>query len=124
MARSRKANPARDRNLDALFVALSPNLAGALFMMVSMAGFTVNDALVKYASSGMNLGQVMLVRGLFATALVGALAWHQGALRAPRRLFHPLVLLRAACELGGTVFFLLALANLPIGNISAILQSL
>ena len=93
-------------------------------MMVSMAGFTVNDALVKLASTEMNMGQVMLVRGFFASVLIAALAWHQGALRSPRRLLHPMVILRSASELGATVFFLIALAHLPIGNISAILQAL
>ena len=105
-------------------MALSRNHAGALFMMVSMAGFTVNDALVKLASTEMNMGQVMLVRGFFASVLIAALAWHQGALRSPRRLLHPMVILRSASELGATVFFLIALAHLPIGNISAILQAL
>lgn len=93
-------------------------------MMVSMVGFTINDTLVKLASTEMNIGQVMLVRGFFASILIAALAWRQGALRSPRRLLHPLVILRSACELGATVFFLIALAHLPLGNISAILQAL
>jgi drug/metabolite transporter (DMT)-like permease len=93
-------------------------------MMASMAGFTVNDAFVKYASSGMNMGQVMLVRGLFATLLISLLACQQGVLRSPRLIFHPMVVLRSTFELAATIFFLAALANLPIGNISAILQAL
>ncbi|MEQ1953419.1 DMT family transporter [Mesorhizobium sp. CN2-181] len=93
-------------------------------MMVSMAGFTVNDALVKLASTEVNMGQVMLVRGFFATLLIAALAWHQGALRKLRLLLHPMVLLRSFCELSSTIFFLLALVHLPIGNVSAILQAL
>lgn len=105
-------------------LALSPNHAGALFMVVSMAGFTVNDALVKYASSDMNMGQVMFVRGVFATLLIAVLAWRGGALRSPRLLLHPMVLLRSGCELGATIFFLIALAHLPIGDVSAILQAL
>ncbi|MFI0846279.1 DMT family transporter [Mesorhizobium sp. IMUNJ 23232] len=105
-------------------MALSHNRAGALFMMVSMAGFTVNDALVKLSSTEMNMGQVMLVRGFFASVLIAALAWHKGVLHKPRLLLHPMVILRSACELGATIFFLIALAHLPIGNVSAILQAL
>jgi drug/metabolite transporter (DMT)-like permease len=93
-------------------------------MMVSMAGFTVNDALVKLASTEMNMGQVMLVRGFFASVLIAALAWHKGVLHKPRLLLNPMVILRSASELGATIFFLIALAHLPIGNISAILQAL
>ena len=54
-------------------MALSPNARGALFMTIAMAGFTMNDAITKFCSESMNMGQVMLVRGLFATALIGEL---------------------------------------------------
>ena len=60
-------------------MALSPNARGALFMTIAMAGFTMNDAITKFCSESMNMGQVMLVRGLFATALIGVIAWHRGA---------------------------------------------
>jgi drug/metabolite transporter (DMT)-like permease len=93
-------------------------------MSVSMAGFTMNDTLVKLASAEMNMGQVMLVRGLFASAMIGFLAWHQGALRKPGFALHPMVAVRAIGELGGTVFFLIALSHLPIANVSAVLQAL
>lgn len=93
-------------------------------MMVSMAGFTVNDALVKLASTEMNLGQVMLVRGAIATALIVTLAWRHGALQSPRLAFHPMVALRAMGELLATIFFLMALQHMPIANVSAVLQAL
>jgi len=104
-------------NLEAVALAFSANHSGALFMSVSMAGLTVNDAFVKFAATGMNMGQVMFVRGLFATMLVGMLAWHQGTLRAPRLILHPMVVLRAFFELAGTMLFLVALVNLPIGEV-------
>jgi drug/metabolite transporter (DMT)-like permease len=103
---------------------MSPNLRGALFMAISMAGFTLNDAIAKHASEGMNMGQVMVVRGLFATAFVAFLAWHQGALRSFRFTLQPLLLLRVFCEVAGTVTFLLPLARLPLANVSAVLQAL
>lgn len=93
-------------------------------MSISMAGFTLNDTLVKSASEQMNMGQVMFIRGLFATALIVALAWHQGALSNLKSAFHPMVAIRAIGELGGTIFYLIALANLPIGNVSAVFQAL
>ena len=105
-------------------MTLSPNLRGALFMAVSMAGFTMNDSLVKLVSADLNMGQIMFVRGLFATILVTLLAWHQGAFKAVGQLFRPLVVVRAAGELGATICFLVALAHLPIANVSAVLQAL
>jgi drug/metabolite transporter (DMT)-like permease len=66
----------------------------------------------------------MLVRGVFATLLVGLLAWQQGALARPRLALQPLVALRVLGEAGGTVAYLLALAHLPIANVSAVQQAL
>lgn len=103
---------------------LSPNLRAALFMCISMAGFTANDVIAKNLSETMNMGQVMLLRGLFATAFVTLLAWHQGALRSPRLALQPLVLLRVAGETLATISFLLALAQLPIANVTSVLQAL
>ncbi|MBL8578532.1 MAG: DMT family transporter [Mesorhizobium sp.] len=103
---------------------LSPNMRASLFMTVSMAGFTLNDAITKYIAESMNMGQVMLLRGTFATAFIAVLAWHQGALANLRLALEPLVLVRVLCEALATITFLIALANLPIANVSAVLQAL
>lgn len=103
---------------------LSPNLRGSLFIVISMAGFTINDAITKTLVETMNQGQVMLMRGVFATTLIGALAWSQGALRMPRQAAHPMVALRVVGELAATVLFLIALSRMPLANISAVLQAL
>ncbi len=119
----RFAHPATTDPLEA-DLALSPNLRGSLFMAVSMAAFTMNDSITKLMSSQMNFGEVMLVRGLFAILLIGALAVHQGAIRPLRTLFVKPVALRVVGEVGGTVAFLAAISHLPLANTSAIMQSL
>lgn len=103
---------------------LSPNLRGALFMVVAMSGFTLNDAITKVASESMNMAQVMLIRGAFASLLVGLLAWQRGALALPGSMLQPMVAVRVAGEAGATASFLIALAHLPIANVSAVLQAL
>ena len=80
--------------------------------------------MTKFVSVSMNMGQVMVVRGLFATALIALLAWHQGALRDPRQALHPLVLLRSVGEALATVTFLVALAHISLATTSAVLQAL
>ena len=99
-------------------------MRAALFMSVSMAGFTLNDGIAKHASESMNMGQVMFVRGAFATLFIAALAWHQGALANLRLALQPMVMLRVFGEMMATVTFLIALAQLPIANVSAVLQAL
>lgn len=93
-------------------------------MAVAMVGFTVSDAITKFLSESMNIGQIMAVRGVFATILVGLLAWHRGAFSRPRSIFHPMVAVRVAGEASGTVTFFIALSHLPIANVSAVQQAL
>lgn len=93
-------------------------------MVISMAAFTFSDSLSKLASQSINPGQLMLVRGLFATSLIGLLAWHQGALSGARQYLNPMVFLRLVGEVGATLAFLAALSRLPLANVSAVLQAL
>lgn len=93
-------------------------------MVLSMAAFTLNDTIVKFASESINVGQIMFVRGLFGTVLVVLLAWQQGLLSNSRGLLHPMVWLRMAGEIGGTVTYVIALAHLPLPNVAAIFQAL
>jgi drug/metabolite transporter (DMT)-like permease len=93
-------------------------------MAVSMAVFTMNDAITKAVSSEMNFGQMMLVRGVVAIMLIAGLAWHQGALRPLRTLMMKPVALRVIGEVGGTISFLAAIVHLPLANTAAIFQAL
>lgn len=105
-------------------MSLSANTRGALFMSIAMAGFLFNDTIVKVLTSDMNVGQIIMIRGILATALIVMLAHHRGALRPVRVAFRPMVILRTIGEVGSTVTFLLALVHIPIANASAILQAL
>src|SRR4051812_48518477 len=93
-------------------------------MAVAMAAFTMNDSITKAVSLEMNFGQVMLVRGLFAILLIGAVALYQGAIRPLRTLVMKPVALRVVGEVGGTISFMAALTHLPLANTSAIFQAL
>ncbi len=89
-----------------------------------MAGFAGNDTLIKFVSASMNMGQVMLIRGIFATALIMLLAWWHGALANPRQLLHPMVVLRSIGEAFATITFLVALSHIPLATTSAVMQAL
>lgn len=102
----------------------SVNMRGALFMALAMAGYTVNDAFMKGLSQSMSMGQAIFLRGLVASVLIFLIAWRSGALRPVSMLLRPMILLRTCSEVGATVFFLTALANIQLANASAILQAL
>lgn len=105
-------------------MTLNPNLRGALFMTVAMAGFTINDAIVKLLVTSMNAGQIMLVRGIFASVLIGLLTWQRNAFCDWRLALHPTVLLRVGSEVCATLCIMMALMHLPLANVAAVLQAL
>ena len=106
-------------------MARSDNLTGALLMMASMACFTINDTAMKAMAGDVPLFQLLLLRGVLTSALVAVIAWRMGVLNA--RLTSRdtwIVLLRTVAEVGASYFFLTALFNMPIANVTAIIQAL
>lgn len=106
-------------------MALSDNMRAALLIMVSMASFTVNDALMKLASPNLPFFQQIFMRGVLISIGLFILAALWGHLNfKPDRKDRILTALRTLAEAVGTVFFLTALFSIPIANLSAILQAL
>ncbi|MCF2873020.1 DMT family transporter [Octadecabacter sp. G9-8] len=106
-------------------MTLSDNMRASFLIMLSMAAFTVNDALMKLASSNLPFFQQIFMRGVLITIGLTILAHFWGHLRfRPSRKDRALTALRTAAEAIGTIFFLTALFSIPIANLSAILQAL
>ncbi len=102
---------------------MTDNLRGSAMMTLAMAGFAVEDLLLKLVSRQLPVGQVLVVFGL-AGAVVFALL----ALRRGESPWHPAILsrpmaVRAGFEVAGRVFYVLALALTPLATTSAILQA-
>lgn len=104
---------------------LSPNLSGALYMTLSMAGFTLNDACVKLVAETVPLFQIVFLRGVATTILLAVVVQMTTGLRfaIPRR-DRPLVAGRTLAEVAAMVAFLMALTNMAIANATAILAAL
>lgn len=104
---------------------MSPNTRGALLMMASMAAFTLNDTCIKATDGALPLFQLLTIRGLITTVLIYVLARKLGALRFDLSARDwALVGLRSLSEIGAAYFFLTALMNMPLANVTAILQVL
>jgi drug/metabolite transporter (DMT)-like permease len=103
---------------------ISNNLRGALFMVVAMATFTVNDALMKAITADVPLFQAIAMRGVLTVVALGIVVRATGSafLLPPREA--RLVGLRAVAEVLGTITFIAALMHMPLANLSAIFQSL
>lgn len=98
-------------------------LRGIFAMIAAQAAFLLNDTLNKLASERLPMGEVIFLRGLFATLLVGSVVVALGLHRQLPLLWHRLVGIRIVGELGGTFFFLFALFHMPIGNVMIIFQA-
>ncbi len=100
----------------------SENLRGAAWMTLGMAGYVLNDTSIKLAAEDVPLFQAVFIRGCIVTAILGTATAARGELPLlVSRLNRPMVI-RFAMETIGTVFFLLALTNLPLAGITAVLQ--
>jgi len=98
------------------------NLRGILGISAANLLFLINDTLIKLASEEMPLGQILFVRGLFATLLLIPIAFAAGVMRHLASLWSWGLMLRTIAEITSTILFILALFHMPIGNINAILQ--
>lgn len=101
------------------------NMQGTLLMMLSMAAFTCNDAMMKAVTQELPLYQSIAVRGAMVVVLMLVLFGAQGRLRfrVPRRDSGPLWG-RTLTDVASTVLYLLALQKMALADLLAIMQAL
>lgn len=99
------------------------NMRGAVLMVLAMAGFAVEDLLIKSAARHMPVGQVMIMMGLTGALVFAALSRAKGEPALPRAFLLPTLLLRSGFEITGRIFYSLAIALTPLSTTSAILQA-
>jgi len=100
-------------------------MRAALMMALSMAAFTINDALMKLAAPNLPFFQQIVIRGVmitFGLFILAALWGHLGY--KPSSKDRALTALRTFAEMFSTIFLLTALFSIPLANLSAILQAL
>lgn len=99
------------------------NRLGIAAMVTAMTLFIVNDALLKLASAGFAASQIMMVRGVFATLIVLGLVIATGHIGKLSLVCNHRVLLRSGLEATTAFLFIASLAQLPLANITAIVQT-
>lgn len=101
---------------------MSDTIKGILAILCSALGFTVNDTLVKLVTAELPTSEIIVLRGVMATALLAIAASIAGAWRSPRALARPAMMVRLVTSAGSTLFIVAALRHLPLSTTSAILQ--
>lgn len=102
---------------------MSPVVAGALLMTASMAAFTMNDTMLKLTAGAVPLFQLIFIRSAITCTLMLATRGRIGAMHFNiSRRDWGLIAARAGAEVFTSYMFLNALFNMPLANLTAILQ--
>ncbi len=99
------------------------NMVGAAWMIVAMAAFAVEDALVKAMSGLLPVGQILTLFGLGGALIFAAIAVRQGDALMTWDVVSPAMRIRVFFEITGRLFYVLALALIPLSTATVILQA-
>lgn len=99
------------------------NSSAIIGMTTGMAAYVVSDALIKIALGELLVGQAIALRGICATAAVGAIAYWSGQLRWYGSLVSPMMLMRMATEVAASLLFFKALQGMTLADATSVLQS-
>lgn len=101
---------------------MTDNLRGILAVLAASTAFVLNDAVVKLLSAELPSGEILVVRGALATAMliVGVVA--MGAMRPLSVLFTPMMLLRLFSAAAATTFIVISLRYVPLAIVNTVLQ--
>lgn len=98
----------------------SAQIRGILLMISGSAVLTLSDAVTKWLTADLPVGQIMSVRVLFALMPILIFAWHAGGMHTFRITNTRMQLVRAGCAVASAFFFVAGLAYLPLADCIAI----
>ena len=99
------------------------NLRPILLMVGSMAGFAIEDMLIKYLALEMPTGQFLILIGGGGGLVFAVMAHQQGQLVLSADFLQPIIIIRNLGEVIGTLGFVTAIVLTPLSSASAILQA-
>lgn len=100
------------------------NLRGSLMMVAAMAGFAIEDAVIKHLAGSLPVGQIMVLIGLGGALVFGLIAHRQGYSLFVPEFARGAVLLRNLSEMVGAAAFVTAIVLAPLAAVTAILQAM
>lgn len=99
------------------------NLIGSCWMTLAMAGFAVEDAMVKAVTSVLPVGQLLIFFGTGGALLFAFIALAQGENIYSKQVISLPMRIRFLFEILGRLFYVLAIALAPLSSATAILQA-
>ncbi|MCU4653878.1 DMT family transporter [Roseibacterium sp. SDUM158016] len=99
------------------------NLKGMGWMTLAMLAFALTDMFIKLTVDRLPVGEVLMVFGIGGALVFGIAARAQGARLLSPMLWSGPVMARNASEIVGTVCFTLALSQIELSLLSAVIQA-
>jgi drug/metabolite transporter (DMT)-like permease len=103
-------------------ILVQDSLRAGLYMVAAMVAFVCNDTCVKLLNGELPVGELIAIRGAFATLIIFAVCWQQGVLESSRAMFSGNVFMRANLDMVSTLLFITALMHMPIANLTSVMQ--
>jgi drug/metabolite transporter (DMT)-like permease len=99
------------------------NLRCIAFMILAMAGFAIEDAVIKKLSLTMPVSQVLLLMGFAGISAFGLLAKMRKVQLLPSEVYNRWFIARTLSELAAAIFFVTSIVYASLSVSSAILQA-
>ena len=99
------------------------NLRCIAFMILAMAGFAIEDAVIKKLSLTMPVSQILLLMGFTGIVAFGLLAKIRKVQLLASEVYNPWFIARTLSELAAVIFFVTAIVYASLSISSAILQA-
>lgn len=100
---------------------VSPNVLGAVYMVIGSLGYVTNDALIRVATDeGLDVYQALCLRNMAMTVLFAGYVRARGETMSIRRISRP-VAGRVGAEVVATALFFAAIVHLEFANAQTIL---
>jgi drug/metabolite transporter (DMT)-like permease len=99
------------------------NLRGILFMVLSMAGFALEDLFIKLLSSHIPVSQILITLGFSGATVLFIIALVTRAPILHKDLLNRPLVIRTFCELFAALFFVSAIALTPLSSATSILMA-
>ena len=100
----------------------SENTRCIIFMVISMAGFAIEDAIIKQLSFDMPISQILILTGGAGALLFGCIAKARGVALFSPALINRKFVVRNMGELTAAIFLVSAIVYGSLSSASAILQ--
>ncbi len=99
------------------------NLRGIVFMVIAMAGFAVDDLLIKVLSASIPISQILIITGLATASAFTVVGLITKTPMLLPDLWSKAIIVRTVADMFGGLFLVASISLMPLSTVSAILQA-